>query len=84
MRSSNFLIKQPWISEKATDLSASDKYVFSVHPKAEKNEIKKAIESVYKVHVIKINTISKSHKGKEFKKAIITLKEGEKIDIVPH
>lgn len=83
MRSNNFLIKEPWISEKATHLSTEGKYVFVVHPKAEKNEVKKAIESIYKIHIVKMNILSKTIKGKKLKKAIVTLKDGEKIDIVP-
>lgn len=84
MRSNNLLIKKPWISEKATDLSGLGKYVFLVLPKSNSHEIKRAVESIYKVHVVKINTLSKVYKGKITKKAVVTLREGEKIDIVPH
>ncbi|MBN2197809.1 50S ribosomal protein L23 [Candidatus Wolfebacteria bacterium] len=90
---SAFLIKQAWISEKSTDLSALGKYIFIVNKKANKSEIKKAIESIYKVKVKSVNMINVKSKEKRlgrslgktsaFKKAIVTLKPGEKIDIMP-
>lgn len=78
------LIKKPIISEKATDLSAAGKYVFRIHPKTNKNQAKELIEKIYNVHVVSINTIRIQSKGQGYKKAIVTLKEGEKIsDITP-
>jgi len=92
-RQSAFLIKQPWVTEKATDLSGLRKYVFIVDRKANKSEVKKAIESIYGVKVEGVNIINTKGKAKRlgrslgrtsaFKKAIVTLKEGEKIDVVP-
>ncbi len=84
MRSSRLLIKKPWISEKSTDMIALGKYVFSVEPNAGASEIAKAVESIYKVHVVNTNVINKVSKGKKTKKVIVTLKAGEKIDMVPH
>lgn len=84
MRPSSLLIKKPWISEKATDLAGLGKYVFIVEHNATSCEIKKAIESIYKVHVVKVNILNKVLNGKSIKKAVVTLREGEKIDIVPH
>jgi len=84
MKSNSLIIKKPWISEKATRLSSLGKYVFLVLPKSNSHEIKKAIESIYKVHIVKINTLKKVYKGKSTKKAVVTLRKGEKIDIVPH
>lgn len=84
MNSNNFIIKKPWISEKSTEESNMGKYVFLVFPKANSHEVKIAIESIYKVHVVKVNILNKVYKGKRTKKAIVTLREGEKIDIVPH
>jgi len=88
-----FLIKQSWVTEKATDLSGLRKYVFIVDRKANKSEVKKAIESIYGVKVEGVNIINIKGKAKRlgrslgrtsaFKKAIVTLKEGEKIDVVP-
>lgn len=84
MKLSSLLIKKPWISEKATDLAGLGKYVFAVAPKATSYEVKRVIELIYKVHVVKVNILNKVRKGKSTKKAVVTLREGEKIDIVPH
>ena len=84
-------IVSPVITEKATALSEFNKIVFKVHKGANKNSIKKSIEKIFKVNVIKINTInlkgsSKMIRNKKtfisgFKKAIITLKKGQSIDL---
>ena len=84
MKSNSLLIKKPLISEKATELTTLNKYVFLVSPHTPKPEVKKAIESIYKVHVVKMNILNNITKDKKIRKAIVTLKEGEKIDIVPH
>jgi large subunit ribosomal protein L23 len=85
------VIIAPSITEKATYLSEQNKVVFKVNKKAKKDSIKRSIEKVFKVNVIKINTINikgktKIVKGKksrkpDFKKAIITLKKGQSIDL---
>ena len=84
-------IVSPVITEKATTLSEFNKMVFKVHQGASKNSIKKSIEKIFKVNVIKINTINlkgktKLVKGKKssrpgYKKAIVTLKKGQSIDL---
>ena len=84
-------IVSPVITEKATSLSELNKMVFKVHKGASKNSIKKSIEKIFKVNVIKINTINlkgktKLVKGKKssrpaYKKAIVTLKKGQSIDL---
>ena len=84
-------IVSPVITEKATTLSEFNKMVFKVHKGASKNSIKKSIEKIFKVNVIKINTINlrgktKLVKGKKssrpgYKKAIVTLKKGQSIDL---
>ena len=84
-------IVSPVITEKATSLSEFNKMVFKVHQGASKNSIKKSIEKIFKVNVIKINTINlkgktKLVKGKKsskpgYKKAIVTLKKGQSIDL---
>ena len=84
-------IISPTITEKATTLSEFNKMVFRVHKGASKNSIKKSIEKIFKVNVIKINTINlkgktKLVKGKKssrpgYKKAIVTLKKGQSIDL---
>ena len=85
------VIISPSITEKGTSLSEFNKVVFKVHKGANKNSIKKSIERLFKVNVIKINTINlkgktKIVKGKKtiksgFKKAIVTLKKGQSIDL---
>jgi|TARA_B110000263_G_C15153330_1_gene438946 large subunit ribosomal protein L23 len=85
------VIIAPSITEKSTLLSEQNKIVFKVNKKAKKNSIKKSIEKIFKVNVVKINTINlkgktKIVKGKktkkpDLKKAIITLKKGQSIDL---
>ena len=84
-------IISPTITEKATSLSEFNKIVFKVHKGANKKSIKKSIEKIFKVNVVKINTINLRGKSKIFKwkkttkpsykKAIITLKKGQSIDL---
>jgi len=84
-------IVSPVITEKATSLSEFNQMVFRVHRSASKNSIKKSIEKIFKVNVIKINTINLRRKtkivrGKKtsrpgYKKAIVTLKKGQSIDL---
>ena len=84
-------IRSPIITEKATILSEQNKTVFKVHKKANKQIIKKNIEKLFKVNVVKINIINRKPKtkmkqGKKsvksgYKKAIITLKKGQSIDL---
>ena len=93
MKKFNFLdtIVSPVITEKATTLSEFNKMVFKVHKGASKNSIKKSIEKIFKVNVIKINTINLRGKAKVvrgrksrkpgYKKAIVTLKKGQSIDL---
>ena len=84
-------IIKPIITEKATILSEQNKSVFKVHKKANKKNIKKNIEKLFKVNVIKINIINlkskiklkqgKLSKKSGYKKAIVTLKKGQRIDL---
>ena len=84
-------IVSPVITEKATSLSEFNKIVFKVHKGASKKSIKKSIEKIFKVNVIKINTINlrrknKIVKGKKsskpgYNKAIVTHKKGQSIDL---
>ena len=84
-------ILSPTVTEKGTFLSEQNKVVFKVHNGANKNSIKKSIEKIFKVNVIKINTINqrpttKMVRNKKtlisgYKKAIITLKKGQSIDL---
>jgi large subunit ribosomal protein L23 len=88
------LLKEPHISEKATFLSENGKYVFKVYKNANKSEIKKAISNLYGVVVKDVNIINikakarvaQGKKGEKsgYKKAIVTLEKGHKIEILPH
>jgi large subunit ribosomal protein L23 len=84
-------IISPNITEKSTSLSEFNKIVFKVHKGASKSFIKKSVEKIFKVNVIKVNTINlrgktKLVRGKKstqpgLKKAIVTLKKGQSIDL---
>ena len=84
-------ILNPFVTEKSTGLSEMNKVVFKVKPSANKKTVKKNIEKIFKVKVIKINTIDykqrmKFVRGRKikvpgYKKAIVTLKKGQSIDL---
>ncbi len=84
-------IYSPILTEKSTALSDQNKVVFRVPVKANKVNLKKSIEKIFKVDVIKINIINKQSRTKltrgrkvkvqGYKKAIITLKKGQSIDL---
>jgi large subunit ribosomal protein L23 len=85
------VILAPVITEKATVLTEQNKVVFRVAMDATKDEIAAAVEELFKVRVIKVNTLITKGKTKRFrgimgqrsdvKKAIVTLQEGQTIDI---
>ena len=85
-----FVIKKPLITERATDLNKLGKYVFIVDGSATKPEVKKAVKEIYKVDAVAVNIVNKppkkkrmgSLKGRQkgYKKAILTLKKGQKIE----
>ena len=93
MKKINYIdsIRSPIITEKASVLSEQNKTVFKVHEKANKKTIKKNIEKLFKVNVVKVNIINqktklKMRQGKKsfkkgYKKAIVTLKKGQSIDL---
>jgi large subunit ribosomal protein L23 len=84
-------ILSPVVTEKSTKLSEENKIVFKVPNSSNKIILKKSIEKIFKVNVIKINIINKQQKNKisrgrkvkvkGYKKAIITLKKGQNIDL---
>ena len=86
------IIRKPHISEKAFNLESEGKYVFVVSPSANKVEIKKAIQNLYGVVVKSVNIVKAPSKPKRFKgvpgiksgykKAVITLAKGSKIDVM--
>lgn len=89
------IILEPIISEKSLNDVSKSRFTFKVGRDANKNQIRKAIEEKFKVNVLKISTISLKGKEKQirtrtkvekvakksFKKAVVTLKEGQKIAI---
>ena len=86
------IIKAPVITEKSSTLAQNEgKYVFKVDPKANKTEIKEAIEKIFKVKVESISTINANTKKRRvgrytgltnrYKKAIVKLAEGQTIDL---
>ena len=93
MKKINYIdsIRNPIMTEKATILSEQNKSVFKVHVKANKTLIKKNIEKLFKVNVVKVNIINQKTKikmkqGKKsfksgYKKVIVTLKKGQSIDL---
>jgi large subunit ribosomal protein L23 len=84
-------ILSPIVTEKSTGLSEKNKIVFKVPNKSNKKSLKKNIEKIFKVNVIKVNIINKRPRKKitrgrkvmisGYKKAIVTLKKGQSIDL---
>ena len=86
------VIIEPLITEKLSKAAeVASQFGFRVHPQANKKEIKAAVEKVFNVHVQKVNTLNSFGKWRRvryvpgqtaaWKKAIVTLKKGEKIDL---
>ena len=85
-------LKSPWVTEKATDLAKQNKYIFKVDKKADKIKVKRAIEKMYDVQVVGVNIINIHPKPRRlgrtiglkpgFKKAIVAVAEGDKIEIM--
>ncbi len=85
------VIRRPLVTEKNTSLQAQGKYAFEVAREANKNQVKQAVEKAFKVDVTAVNIISVRGRerrvgrrmvtGSSWKKAIVTLKTGDKIQI---
>lgn len=83
------VIKKPIITEKSMTMMGENKYTFAVNPKANKIEIRNAVESIFKVKVIDVNTVSVRGKKKrvgmhagrksDWKKAIVKIADGQEI-----
>jgi large subunit ribosomal protein L23 len=83
----------PVVSEKSYGLLEDNVYTFTVHPNASKPEIKQAVESIFEVSVLKVNTMNRKGKRKrnrrngtfgkrsDTKRAMVTLAEGDEIDL---
>jgi large subunit ribosomal protein L23 len=88
MKDARDIIKRPVITEHSADLMSDKKYTFEVYPKANKTEIKAAVEEIFGVKVIKVNTLNVKGKFKRMgnyggyrsdrKKAIVQLSEDSK------
>ena len=84
-------ILSPLVTEKSTNMSDQNKIIFKVPGKTNKIYLKKNIEKIFKVNVVKVNIINKKSRNKitrgrkvkisGYKKAIITLKKGQSIDL---
>lgn len=93
MKHPQSIIQRLTVTEKGSRLSeAENKYLFKVHPGSNKNEIKGAVEQLFKVKVTKVNTLNRDGKTKRdrrgkmgttssWKRAIVTLKDGDKIEL---
>ena len=87
------VLKIPHVTEKATDLTKENKYIFKVWPQTNKKEIKKTIEGLYDVDVMSVRIINIPAKRrrlgrtmgwrKGYKKAIVKIKKGQKIEVLP-
>ena len=86
------VLQEPVITEKSTGQKEKGKYTFRVHPDANKKSVKEAVEKIFNVHVTQVNTRVVPGKWKrvrfrpgltaEWKKATVTVKEGEKIELI--
>lgn len=87
------IVRRPLITEKNMQRAEiAGEYTFEVDPKANKVEIRKAVEQLYSVSVVRVNTSTKKglprrfglswSKGPDIKKAIVKLKEGDRIDLL--
>ena len=93
MRDARDVIIRPVVSEKSYGLLDEGVYTFIVHPEANKIEIRQAVESIFNVRVENVNTLNRKGKRKrnrrmptfgsrpDTKRAIVTLREGDRIDL---
>ncbi len=87
------VLKRPRVTEKATRAAENNDYIFEVWPRSTKPEVKKAVESVYGVRVVSVRIINIPKKPrrlgrisgwrKGYKKAIIKIQKGQKIEVLP-
>lgn len=87
------VLKAPQVTEKATDLTKKNQYIFKIFPRTNKSEIKKAVNELYGVDVLSVKIIKVPAKKrrlgrisgwrKGYKKAIVKIKEGQKIEVLP-
>lgn len=87
------LIRRPIVTEKATQLLEKNQYTFEVLPQATKPQIKAAVEDLFKVKVVSVNTMNPPRKARrvgkfagyrpQYKRAIVRLAEGDSITLFP-
>ena len=87
------VLEAPQVTEKATDLTKKNQYIFKIFPRANKSEVKKAVNELYGVDVLDVKIIKVPAKKrrlgkirgwrKGYKKAIVKIKEGQKIEVLP-
>ena len=85
------VVLAPVVSEKSYELLDQNAYTFRVHPRANKTEIRQAVEAIWDVKVVNVNTVNRKGKTKRFrytqgkrpdtKRAVVKLREGDKIEI---
>ncbi len=92
MKNPRDIIFEPVVSEKSYDLVAdANSYTFVVHPRSNKTEIKEAIQTIFDVKVVSVNTMNRQGKRKrtgytigkrkDTKRAVVTLADGDAIDV---
>ncbi len=91
MKDPRDVILAPVVSEKSYALLDEGRYTFVVHPSTNKTEIKEAVQKIFGVQVVSVNTLNRKGKRKRFgstfgtrkdtKRAVVTLAEGDTIDI---
>ena len=89
----SLVLKEPHVTEKATDLIKKNQYVFKVQSKANKKDVKKSVEEFYGVSVVSVKIINIHPKERRlgktigqssgYKKAIIKIEQGQKIEVLP-
>jgi large subunit ribosomal protein L23 len=87
------IVRRPIVTEKATRLLEDNKYTFEVSPRATKPEIKAAIEDLFEVTVVRVNTVTPPRKKRrigrfmghrsQYKRAVVTLAPGDSITLFP-
>lgn len=87
------ILKEPQVTEKATGLTKQNQYIFKVAEGSNKVQVKKAVEQLYGVEVLNVKIIKARPKRrrlggisgwrKSYKKAVVKIKEGQKIEVLP-
>lgn len=87
------ILEAPQVTEKATHLTKKNQYIFKIFPRANKSEVKKAVSELYGVNVLDVKIVKVPAKKrrlgkisgwrKGYKKAIVKIKDGQKIEVLP-